>query len=84
MEEEKPEIDNHQKKRLHSNVNAQARTNEYPDDFQVLNDQLFCRYCNKTIDHSKESTVTNHLASKMHIKNKFGAQKHGEIGRAHV
>ena len=60
MEEEK-NIDAIKKKKPVTNVTAKARANKYSEDFEVIDDILHCSWCNKIVDHTKESTIKDHL-----------------------
>ncbi|CAG8562137.1 10446_t:CDS:1, partial [Dentiscutata heterogama] len=47
-----------------------ARQREFSDDFYTSSTQLFCRFCNKSIDFTKHSTLKNHQQFAKHIHQK--------------
>ena len=52
-----------------SKIKAEKRIKEnsrYEDEFYVSDGVLFCKSCEKSYDHSRKSTLDNHLTSELH------------------
>ncbi|CAG8795391.1 7471_t:CDS:1, partial [Gigaspora rosea] len=47
--------------RSKSSVTAQTRVDKNPGEFRVVNDILFCNFCDHSIDWARKSTVDDHL-----------------------
>src|SRR5260363_339948 len=56
-------------------VFPQTSVKEYPEDFRVDNDLLFCKFCNIPIECKRKSTVDDHIDSKSHKENKAKANQ---------
>jgi hypothetical protein len=52
-------------------ITANKRQAEFDDDFTVINDNLFCRFCNEKVDYKKADTINKHLKSLKHKDNKL-------------
>ena len=62
------------KKNVHVNkkrVTPQPRQQQYPQDFCILAEELHCIHCNYDVDWSKDSTLKDHIKSKIHIDRKL-------------
>jgi hypothetical protein len=53
------------------NKNAKDRVKEFPQDLYVDQGILFCRACEKVLDHHRKSTVTDHLSSYNWLKSEL-------------
>ena len=51
-------------------ITAIERVNSYKDDFYELNDRMFCIFCKHVVNHTKKSTIDNHLNSTSHKQKK--------------
>ena len=67
--------------KLLKTVNAFTREKEYPGQFYVDNDLLFCKSCCHSINHEKKSTIDDHLKSKKHLERKGGSLASKETKR---
>jgi hypothetical protein len=47
-------------------ISPEQRKAQFPADFTVLNNKLYCVYCNKIINHIEKTTVERHLKSDQH------------------
>jgi uncharacterized protein with PIN domain len=52
-------------------ITAGERQREFSSDFQVLNERLYCIYCNKEINFIDKTTVERHIAGAKHKKMKI-------------
>lgn len=57
------------KKLRNSQLTAKYRAEQYPNDYES-GQQLFCKFCQHTVDWTREDTCNDHLISKVHLKNK--------------
>uniref|UniRef100_A0A3P8SCX6 U1-type domain-containing protein n=1 Tax=Amphiprion percula TaxID=161767 RepID=A0A3P8SCX6_AMPPE len=58
------------KKLRNSTLSPQYRAEQFPNDFCVSGEQLFCRFCQHSIDWKRENTCSDHIMSKSHVRNK--------------
>lgn len=58
------------KKLRNTQLTAKLRAEQYPNDYYASGQQLFCKFCQHTIDWSRKDTCNDHLKSKVHQKNK--------------
>ena len=53
------------------NITPEERAKEFSEDFKVIGNNLFCFYCNKTMNsYDQKKTLTDHIKSIKHIENK--------------
>ncbi|GBC10765.1 hypothetical protein RclHR1_09890005 [Rhizophagus clarus] len=53
-----------------STVTAASRVREFPEDFFVDNGKLICCFCDHSINFQTKNTITAHIGSKTHLRNK--------------
>ena len=53
-----------------STVTAFSRMQEFSEDFFADNGKLMCHFCDHSINFQTKNTVTAHIGSKTHIRNK--------------
>ncbi|KAI7790722.1 hypothetical protein IRJ41_005008 [Triplophysa rosa] len=58
------------KKLKNLSLNAKFRAEQYPNDFYESGQQLFCKFCQHSIDWTRKTTCDDHLKSKTHMRNK--------------
>uniref|UniRef100_A0A8D0AZY6 CGG triplet repeat-binding protein 1 n=1 Tax=Sander lucioperca TaxID=283035 RepID=A0A8D0AZY6_SANLU len=58
------------KKLRNSQLTAKYRAEQYPNDYYESGQQLFCKFCQHTIDWTRKDICNDHLKSKVHLKNK--------------
>ncbi|XP_013881354.1 CGG triplet repeat-binding protein 1, partial [Austrofundulus limnaeus] len=58
------------KKLKNAKLSAKFRAEQYPSDFYESGEQLFCKFCQHTIDWMRKNTCDDHLQSKTHLRNK--------------
>jgi hypothetical protein len=58
-----------------STVNVFSRTREFSEGFFADNGKLMCRFCDHSINFHIKNTVTAHIGSKTHIRNKKKKKK---------
>jgi len=57
-----------------SKITPKLRENEFPEDFKVLGEELYCIHCDHPVSWKKLSTLNDHLASNQHIRSKLGGK----------
>ena len=57
------------KKLRNSTLSAKYRAEQYTD-FYASGDTLFCKCCQRSVDWTRKDTCDDHIASKIHVKNK--------------
>nr|XP_055073537.1 CGG triplet repeat-binding protein 1-like [Misgurnus anguillicaudatus] len=67
------------KKLRNATLSPQFRAEQFPHDFYVTGELLFCKFCQHSIDWKRKDTCTDHLLSKTHMKNK---EKHKTASKA--
>lgn len=70
MSKRPSEINKCSKKLRNLSVNAKFRADQYPNDFYESGQQLFCKFCQHTIDWTLKNICDDHLKSKAHMRNK--------------
>lgn len=58
------------KKLRNSALSPKYRAEQYPNDYYVSGEMLFCKFCQHTVDWKRKNTCDDHLLSKAHMKNK--------------
>ncbi|CAB4396009.1 unnamed protein product [Rhizophagus irregularis] len=53
-----------------STVTVFSRAREFSEDFFADNGKLMCRFCDHSINFQTKNTITAHIGSKTHIRNK--------------
>ena len=56
-------------------ITPQLRVNQYPNDYMVLQDRLYCKICEKIIEHINPTQVTQHLQGKKHKELKLSKKE---------
>jgi len=56
-------------------MTTQKRLKQFQGDFTVLNNRLFCNFCNEEIDYQRNDTVDKHVDSAKHKTNKLQSNK---------
>ena len=51
-------------------VTPYTRQKEFPNTFDVLNNSLVCRFCGHSVSWEYKVSISSHVKSKIHIKNK--------------
>uniref|UniRef100_A0A8C4X6I1 Uncharacterized protein n=1 Tax=Erpetoichthys calabaricus TaxID=27687 RepID=A0A8C4X6I1_ERPCA len=54
---------------LYAHPVTSPKAQQYPSDF-YNSGQLFCKFCQHTIDWTRKDTCNDHVKSKTHLKNK--------------
>ena len=57
-------------------ITPEVRAAEFPDDFMVLKDQLWCKWCDIPMNTLRKDNLRKHLESKMHLGNKLKRKPH--------
>nr|XP_057913311.1 uncharacterized protein LOC131107370 [Doryrhamphus excisus] len=58
------------KKLRNTTLTPKYRAEQYPGDFYVSGDMLFCTFCQHSVDWKRKNTCDDHLLSKSHLKKK--------------
>uniref|UniRef100_A0A3Q1C4K7 Uncharacterized protein n=1 Tax=Amphiprion ocellaris TaxID=80972 RepID=A0A3Q1C4K7_AMPOC len=58
------------KKLQNSTLTPQYRAEQFLNDFYVSGEQLFCRFCQHSIDWKRKNTCSDYIVSKSHVRNK--------------
>ena len=69
-----------QRKKSHiAQILAKQRVEQLKNpDLYADGEILFCRVCEKSLDHSRKSTITRHFKSEFHIGNKKGGKENSK------
>ncbi|CAG8751501.1 7040_t:CDS:1, partial [Cetraspora pellucida] len=62
-----------------SNITLYTCQKEFPNTFNILNNTLVCTYCEHSVSWKQKVSITTHVNSKTHLKNK----KNYEIAAQH-
>lgn len=55
-------------------ITPQMRVDELPDEFKIVNNQLWCKWCNRSMNTLRKDNLNGHLYSATHQQNR---RKHG-------
>ena len=58
-----------------SATECRVETSEYKKNFYIDGQKLFCEFCQHVVDHTRKSTVDNHLRSDKHKSNVAKVEK---------
>ena len=58
-------------KRLSVHITPKRRAEQLPDEMTVKNNQLFCRWCQKSLTSLRMDNIRLHLTSQLHRENKL-------------
>ncbi len=56
---------------MEKKITPYSRVQEYPDEFEVLNGILMCKWCNKAVNYIETKTIKDHISGKKHLKLKL-------------
>ena len=51
-------------------ITPQIRVNELPDEFTVVNNQLWCKWCDKQMNTLRRDNLNGHICSLQHQQNR--------------
>ena len=64
-------IDNYQISKMSTKrITPYTRQKEFPNTFDVLNNTLVCLFCGYSVSWEHKISISSHVNSKTHIKNK--------------
>src|ERR1044071_2534640 len=58
-----------------STITVVSRAREFSEHFFADNGKLMCRFCDHSINFQTKNTITVHIGSKTHIRNKEEKEK---------